>query len=236
MNKMAMFFEGRTELEFNSKLIQEIASHKSVTIETRQLRGATTAARKSKLIKAVQTDCSGSPSTHFFLLYNCVGESAVKSRMLAEYPSLVKAGYSEIICQRDIFPSLQYEDIGRFEKGLPYKVPTKPIQVTFVLSIMEVEAWFLAEHTHFSKIDPAITVDSIRNTLGFDPVADDLQRRPMPADDLNSCYSLGGKSYSKQASQQTIDVLDCASIYLEVVDRFPYLRVLCDVISRFLGV
>jgi hypothetical protein len=236
MNKMAMFFEGRTELEFASMLIQEIASHKAVTIETRRLKGAATRQRSSTLITTIQTDKSGRPSTHFFILFNCMGESAVKSRMLAEYPSLEKSGYTDIVCQRDVAPSIPHSDIERFEKGLRFRVPTKPISVTFVLSVMEIEAWFLAEHTHFPRIDPAITVPAIVAGLGFDPSTDDLQTRPSPAEDLNKCYGLGGTTYEKEQSQRTINAIDPVSTYFEVTKRFPHLATMCDVISRFLGV
>ena len=46
---------------------------------------------------------------------------------------------------------------------------TKPIVVDFILSIMEIEAWFLAEHSHFAKIDPKITLEAIADKLKFNP-------------------------------------------------------------------
>jgi hypothetical protein len=235
MNKMAMFFEGRTELEFSSKLIQEIASHRAITIESRTLKGATTRDRSSRLINVVNTDATGKPSTHFIMLYNCVGESAVKSRMMAEYPSLADAGYSEIVCQRDVAPNVPRDKIAELEKGLPLFVRTKPIGVTFILSVMEVEAWFIAEHTHFPQIDAILTLPAVAATLGIDPSVDDVEKLDAPADDLNRCYGLAGIAYTKETSQQTIDAIDCASVYLEIQERIPYLKRLCDVIDRFLG-
>ena len=41
--------------------------------------------------------------------------------------------------------------------------------MTFILAIMEIEGWFLAETTHYGRIDPAITVAAIKETLKFDP-------------------------------------------------------------------
>jgi hypothetical protein len=63
-------------------------------------------------------------------------------------------------------------------------IRTSLIPVDFVLAVMEIEAWFLAETTHYARIDPAITMAAIKSTLGFDPENDDLQRRPSPAEDL----------------------------------------------------
>lgn len=169
MNKMAMFFEGRTELEFSSKLIQELARYSAVTIETRKLRGVTTHDRSSKLITTIHTDSAGNESKHFFLLFDCAGDTAAKSRMMAEYDHLARSDYSEIICQRDVAPAFTLADVPLLERTLPLFVQTKPIRVTFILSVMEIEAWFLAEYTHFPRIDAAITSDAIAAVLGFDP-------------------------------------------------------------------
>ena len=39
------------------------------------------------------------------VIHDCGGDAAVKSRMMEEYPSLVKAGYSNIVCIRDVYPT-----------------------------------------------------------------------------------------------------------------------------------
>lgn len=233
MNKMAMFLEGRAELEFNSSLIQEIARHRAITIETRKLRG-TVENRRSQLITTLETDGKGLAATHHFLLFDCGGESLVKSRMMAEYEPLSNSGYSEIFCHRDVAPNVARKDIAKLEAGLPYKVKTQPIRVRFVLSVMEVEAWFLAEHSHFEKIDPSITVAAIAAALGFDPSDGDMQLRPAPCEDLGRCYALAGKQYDKLNTQPTIDAIDYVRIYLELVEKFPHLKLLCDAISDFL--
>jgi hypothetical protein len=233
MKKMAIFTEGRTELEFDSKLIQEIASHKNVQIQTRKFRGAV-AKRGHSLIADIPPTGPGVVPTHFFMLFNCVGEDVVKSRMVAEYDSLSANGYTEIICHRDIAPNIPRGDIPKLEFGLPLRVKTNPIRVKFVLSIMEVEAWFLSEHAHFEAIDPAITPAAISAALGFNPATDDMQLRDNPAQDLNACYALAGKIYDKYNSQTTIDAIDCVSVYFDLTAKFPYLGTLCTSISDFL--
>jgi hypothetical protein len=236
MNKMAMFFEGRTELEFSSKLIREIAGRTAVTIETRRLRGATTHERSSKLITTIQAGAARDGSEHFFLLFDCGGDTAAKTRMMTEYENLARSGYSRIICQRDVAPDFTLAEVPKLERSLPMFVRTKPIVVVFVLSIMEIEAWFLAEHTHFPRIHPAITCGAIAAALGFSPEVDDMQTRPLPANDLNRCYLLAGKEYKKAGSQSTIDALDYVTVYVETSERIPYLKRLCKEISEFLGV
>jgi hypothetical protein len=233
MNKMAIFAEGRTEVEFNKRLILELAAPRAVTIETKKILGGSTIKKYSQRI-AVKQSCEGEQSTHYFLIYNCANDAAVKNRMIEEYPYLSRAGYSKIICHRDAAPTATYADLEKFERQLSYGVRTRPIEVTFVLSVMEVESWFLAEHLHFPLIDPALTIDVIKNAMGFDPSLDDMQKRPAPAIDLATCYAIAGKKYDKQTSQTTIDALDCANIVLALVEKFPHLAKLCAEINKFL--
>ena len=129
---------------------------------------------------------------------------------------------------------IQAAEISKLERGLRFRVPTSPVSVQFILSVMDIEAWFIAEHLHFDKIDPRITCDAIASTLGFDPRTDDISQRPRPADDLNACYAIGDKSYLK-GSRDVIGCLDFASIYLSVAKRFAYLHHLCRVIEDFLA-
>src|SRR6266446_6181044 len=148
MNKMAIYAEGRTEVEFDSKLILELASPKAITIESRKLRGGSTVPFSSQRI-TVRQSISGQESTHFFMLYDCANDRIVKDRMVDDYPTLCNAGYTKILCHRDVAPTYARADIPKLEGLLRYGVRSKPIVVTFVLSVMEVEAWFLAEHLHF---------------------------------------------------------------------------------------
>ena len=67
---------------------------------------------------------------------------------------------------------------------------------------MEIEAWFLAEHTHFAKISPTITRDAIFSALRFDPEKDDLQARPTPAD---ACRDLDNIRPGQHGMSRSVD-------------------------------
>ena len=232
MNKMAIFVEGYTEVVFVDKLIREVAEKNAVLIQWRRIDGGTTCPRRNFQIQA---EGPHTGQEHFVVIQDCGGDDAVKTRMAEEYPSLAKAGYSKIICIRDVYPKFTYAKILDLENELPLFVRTKPIVVDFILSIMEVEAWFLAEYFHFPKIDDKITVPAIIATCRFDPVNDDMQLRPAPANDMNDCYTIGGKTYEKWNAQATVDALDYAHVYIGLVDKFPYLKRLCDIIATFLN-
>lgn len=234
MKKMAIFTEGRTELEFNAKIILEIASKRSVSLEAWKISGAKNVKRSCTLIRTETTCGSADMPTHFFMIYNCGNDKMVKTRMIDEYENLVRAGYTKIICHRDVAPDHSYADIPKLRLGLPYRVKTTPVPVTFVLSVMSVEAWFLAEYLHFERIDPGITIDAISTELGFDPSRDDMQLRPNPASDLDACYRLMGQMYDKWNTQPTIDALDLGNVLVNVVTKFSDLNTLCNEIDTFL--
>jgi hypothetical protein len=64
---------------------------------------------------------------------------------------------------------------------------------------------------------------------------DDMQLRLTPANDLNNCYAIGGQAYVKGNAQATVNALDFAHVYAGLVDRFPYLMRLCNIIEHFLA-
>jgi hypothetical protein len=99
---------------------------------------------------------------------------------------------------------------------------------------MEIEAWFLAEHNHFSQVDPAITIDSIRSKLGFNPESEDMRDRPSPANDMVAAYRIAGKDYLKGSAEGTIEKLDYDYVYIVLRQRIPELAELLDTIDNFL--
>jgi hypothetical protein len=226
MHKMAVFVEGYTELLFIESLINEVAKKNQVAIEARQLNG-----QRAALLRGGPPQAE---ETHFIFILDCRNDALVKTRMLQEYSRLTTAGYTSIICIRDLYPNFSYGDLARLEREIKWFVPTKPVVVEFVFEVMEAEAWFLAEHTHFERVDPAITCDLICSTLNFDPRKDNLEMRPHPAADLHNCYQLAGKSYLKGNAAQMSN-LDFSNIYLTVSDRFNHLRRLCRELDHFLS-
>jgi hypothetical protein len=230
MNRLAFFVEGYTELLFVEKLIQEMAGKSNVRIESRRIRGGTTIPRSSIQIKAVQPDTG---QRYYVLIVDCGNDKQVKSRIMEEHGNLTRKGYSKIIGLRDVRPDFTYADIRNLESGLRTYIKTKLIPVQFVLAVMEIEAWFLAESSHFARIDPAITVETILATLGFDPVNDDMEKRLTPTEDLNNCYAIAGKQYQKGASD-TVDAIDYNELCLNTINRFSHLKNLVENIEVFL--
>lgn len=228
MNRLAIFTEGQTEQLFAEWLVREIVSTANLQIELRRARGGKSTRRRTRIVEAV----ADNPAVRYYvLIVDCGSDDGVKSRILEEYQHLADYGYKAIIGLRDAPKHRAH--IPRLRQGLPVGIPPTPVPVDFVLAIMEIEAWFLAEYTHFQKINEGLTPALIKDKLSFDPSTDDMQLRDRPAQDLDAAYRLVGQRYQKgRAAQRTVYILDCARIAFEMTD--PDIRRLIDLIDHFL--
>lgn len=232
MHKLAVFVEGYTEMLFVERLISEIAGTHNVIIEQIRIRGGSRVSLTKSVVKAANPNTG---QKYFILIVDCGGDNQVKTRILDEHKNLTQSGYSKIIGMRDVRPDFTYNQVPQLEAGLRKYIKTSLIPVEFILAVMEIEAWFLAEINHYQKIDPSITVPTIKATLGFDPEFDDLALRTNPTDDLNDAYMIGGKSYAKNQITTTIEAIDYPSVYLELQYKIPYLKRLGDSLEGFLA-
>lgn len=234
MNKLAVFVEGRTEQVFIERLFKEIAGTNGLRIECYAASGGGSSGDRK--LTQLHVSCGTGDPKYYIMIVDCGTDNRVKSDIADGYDGLISAGYSVIIGIRDVFPDFAFSEISRLRNGLGYKMKTKPIHVLFVLGIMEVESWFLAEHTHFARLDARLTPDNIKTTLGFDACVDCLELRNNPAADLNAAYRIAGYAYRKKGAQieRTVDLLDYAQIYLDTKSRFNDLTALITSFEDFL--
>lgn len=233
MNKLAIFVEGQTEQAFARKLLEEIAGTKNILIEEREARGGRKVKRRMRRLEATAVD---SGQKYFVMIVDCGADERVKSDIAERYDGLVKSGYQGIVGIRDVYPQKR-EDIPKLRRLLRYKVRSVPVEVLFVLAVMEIEAWFIAEHTHFERIHDELTTGRIHAEMGFDPAVDDVHLRDHPAEDLHKIYRSVGLAYQKTKAhvERTVDLLDYARVYLDLGQRFGDLQNLTDHIDRFLS-
>ncbi|MDN7411448.1 hypothetical protein QZM42_23235 [Burkholderia vietnamiensis] len=232
---MAIFVEGYTELLFIDKLIHEIAAKKQLAVQHRKIRGGGRNGKVAKRYIELQVPAEMDGISHYVLIVDCGGEDLVAQRVREEHASLTDKGYEKIIGIRDVFPNFTQADVPALRRAMQYAIKTKLAPVQFVLSVMEIEAWFLSEHFHFPQIDPTITVDAIQGALGFNPMTDNMSDRSAPADDMIAAYQLGGKVYTKGSAEGTINALDYDHVYIGLRDRIPDLNDLLTSIDTFLA-
>jgi hypothetical protein len=231
LKKLAVFVEGQTEQMFVSKLIAEIAGEKKVIIEEQKATHAKSGLRQFTQIRGTAVLKN---QEYYVLIRDCGSETTVQSDIRDSCEGLARASYILILGLRDVYPKLALE-IPLLERGMKYGIPTKFMPIKIILAVMEIEAWFLAEDTHFVRVHPALTHDVVVAGLAFDPCQVDVETRYHPSEDLDRAYAIAGLRYSKKRSivQRTIDALDYAEMYFTLPGRVKNLKSFIDELDRF---
>jgi len=233
MNKLSIFVEGQTELLFCEHLLNSVASARQLSIDMCCASGGTTAPFRLKVLRRQQSPTA----RHYIQIVDCSSDGNVKPYIMERYSNLVRQGFWAVLGIRDVFPKVSHSQIASLRAGLANGVKTKPVDVVFFLGIMEIESWFIAEHTHFQKISDKLSITNVVSALGYDPISANLELRPNPAADLDQIYRFAGFRYTKRQAncQRTLKCLDYAAIYLEVKNRFTDLEALIQKIDVFLA-
>jgi hypothetical protein len=229
MIKVAIFCEGETEQLFCERLVGEVFGSKCA-VERERLHGKAGSRYMERRYKSESRD-----TEYLFRMFDCGGgggESVLSDILDLHERFIANHDYLFIIGLRDVFP-LPRASIGKLRGSAARLVPAHPIAaspatVSLIFAVMEIEAWFLAEHEHFCEIDDRLTMGLIRDQLGFDPSCDDMQLRDHPAKDLDNAYRLVCRRYQ---INQTVRALNMERIYIELPDRYPPLKELTQLLD-----
>lgn len=229
--KVAFFVEGYTEQEFLKRLLIEVFGSKKICVEIKKIRGGS----KAKIsFTKIETPKITDDVKYYVMIYDCGGDSAIKSYMLDRRINLINAGYKKIVGFRDVYPDFNRNEIADLLKGLYFRLPQKDIPISFVLSTMEVESWFIAEETHFAKIDQSLTNEKIENDFGFNPAIYNTELIDEPASKLKEIYNTVGTTYKKEKESicRTLECLDYGNLYFNVNNRIASFKNLTDEIDQ----
>jgi|SRR5690348_5413355 len=209
--KIVICVEGWTEFHFVSKLVEEMAGYQKIHQDLYCQEGSFYLYGK----RGVPED----NAEINLLLVNCCSDGKVKSFILERLDLFVNKGYSAILGLQDLLPR-QYKEWQIMESTLNKGLDNYGINVSITLQVMECEAWFLNESTHFIKIDPALTPENILAHTGFNPVADCAESEiPHPAVLLDEIYRIVGLRWDKRRDSdipRTINSLDYDEIFVTV--------------------
>jgi hypothetical protein len=228
MKKLAFFVEGQTEQIFVKNLLIEIAGLNNITIN--EIKFSTNTDLLQITARSPKTNLE-----YYVLIVDCGGDSKVQSAIIDSYAGLVKNGYSKILGLKDVHPKT-YSDIPSIQRGVKYGVPTK-IPTDILLSVLETEAWFMAEFSHFEKIDSRLTHSAILTNFSHDLLNDDVEKIINPAKRLDEIYSFVGERYTKRKDNvsRTVKSLDFTSLYTTIKNRVPHLKKLIEHVDTFLS-
>lgn len=194
MKKLAVFLEGQTERLFIEALILYCAGRSNIRIQSKR---GNLGRKYQRIFIEVNATNIGTGDDFFILVIDSGSDSSVTSDIREFYQKLVDENYSLVVGVRDVHP-LSRQEISKLRRGISSSIQTvQELPMEIHLSIMEIEAWFLAENTHFQRFDRRLTQARIVNELGLFPDDDMAETRETPSEDLDRIHKIIGKSYDK---------------------------------------
>ncbi|XOU95077.1 MAG: DUF4276 family protein [Candidatus Kerfeldbacteria bacterium] len=229
MKKLAIFVEGKTEQIFSERLLIEVIGQNNITVSK-------TKRFEKNLLTIIEAKSINPKKEYYVLIRDCGGDSSVKSDIIEHCEKLSESGYDRIIGLRDVYP-FTHAEIPALKMGLSTRVPTKYIPIKIVLAIMEVEAWFLGEVSHYRKIHPSLTESLVSTGVDFDPFRDNPESRSHPSIDLDDIYKIVGLRYTKTENsiKRTIKALDYSELYLSVKSKINSLNEFITEVDSFVS-
>ena len=211
MRKLAFFVEGQAEQMFVQALVEACAEEYNVQIEWRR---GNLGRRYKRIFMEMAAKKIGTGEDYFVLIIDSGSDERVVSDIKDRFEYLLRENFSMIVGLRDVRPISRHE-IEKLQAGMESSITSLTgIPIEFYLSIMEVEAWFLAENTHFLRISAELTEERIRDGLGFFPDDKNAESREAPSADLAAIYQIGGVLYDKSRSvvERVMNSLDFEQI------------------------
>jgi hypothetical protein len=218
MKKIAIFVEGQTEQVFTDRLVRHIFGHSNVDVKFLQFSGK----EGLRHIHILRLENITSSIKYLFYIYDCHGggeKSTVKSDIVEQFPRLVKESFSYIIGIRDVHP---LSSLDRLKIMMNTNLPNNPVlPVKIILAVREIEAWFLAEETHYPKISDRLSFEIANRIIGIDVSRDTTEDIKHPSNTLKQVYIEGGTTYdkSKKKVQRTVDAISYENLYINVRKR-----------------
>ena len=220
MKKLVIFVEGLTKQILVRKMLQAVLDRNRIAIQTVKITGGHNVRMSFTVMRAARVD----RQTDFYvLIYDCGGETNVKSYLLARRNKLISNGYTMVLGLRDVYPNFNREEVPKLVKGLNNKLPQKKAKTHIYLAIMETEAWFLGEYKHLTRISRKLTPEFVEKHLGFNPKTENMEERDHPSDDMKTAYQLVGHDYTKKRDRlnAVIGKLDFQYFTHELAQRMP---------------
>ncbi len=230
--RLAIFVEGQTEQLFADRYVREIARRHDVHLKPIFRRGRQRG-RSHKMLGLGELDDPLAEQT-FVLINDCHGDSRVASEIRDAYNRLVEQGFRMVIGLRDLYPATRRQ-FRRVCQAVSRTLPRGDADTDIVLAVMEIEAWFLAEDSHFGRFVDGLGLDRIEEQLGIDLRALPVERIRHPSETLDQIYQLAGRRYDKRRRtvRHVIDSLDFRRLYEEVPTEVKSLRRLRRHLDRF---
>ncbi|MHC9542467.1 MAG: hypothetical protein AB9903_23410 [Vulcanimicrobiota bacterium] len=237
MRKIAIFVEGQAEQIFVRYLLIN-------TIEISKLYFECLKLHANRVHQVPFT--FGDPSAEFhFQILDVGGDEKVMSVIKDDSARYINTGFDQIIGLRDMYSkayrklakpvdkepitnddelkTIDNDLVNKFIDGAQTTIEQMEYKekIKVIFAVMEIEAWFLLMHKVFERIDSCLTVQNIKEKLGYDLSEIDPEAAFVhPSKNVNEIHQLCNMSYDKHRSdverildkieeEDIIKALDC---------------------------
>lgn len=213
-------------------MLLEVVKAQHLEVESKRAIGG---ARFDRMAYTVRAPSPRDGAKFYALLWDCGTDSRVTSDVRDQYQKLVASGYTTILALRDVRPDFSLSDIPRLRSTFEGIVPKHPVQPRLFFAAQEIEAWFLAEYSHFVRIDAGLTPSRIKQAFGTDLRTQTIENIAHPAALLKDIYGLAGLSYTKSAGDalRTVTALDFKWLRGHLPSRAPNFAPLLSAVVEF---
>lgn len=213
MMRSIFVVEGQTEQIFLTKFIEQLALIQKYTIQLNKFHNR-------EIIELGRRGHPEEESTHIIQIINVENDDKVLSYIEENLKKFVEKGFSAIFGLRDRYTGDKSKtpinplkvDVSTKSFEEQYKV-----KVEVTIAIEEVEAWFLAVPSFFSKYDPALTLEIVNEVCEINLATADVELIAHPAQLINKVLSSVGMEYKKKLndSHKITHNIDYEQLYLE---------------------
>lgn len=206
MRRFAVFTEGQTEQILVRHLLLKVVDNSRLSLECLKL------AASGGMVQVPWPHSAPSPEV-YFLIVDCGNDGKVLSAIRDREKDLVAKGYERIIGIRDMYSKEYHERspgviddavIAEFRQkwDLTIQTMTNADKITLHVSIMEVEAWFLAMYNLFKRLHSSLSPAFIEDNLGLNLKTVDPEKEfYRPSHVVRRIMRLCGREYGKKRGE-----------------------------------
>lgn len=212
--KVAFFVEGQTEAIFVEALLKHLFGAGRVEVKVANHA-------------SIYTFWNVQPTyaLHTCLVYDCEGDEQVVSKIKENYTRMKLKGFEAFFGLRDVH-SQRYEKVGeRLIHGIRSTIKdiTEDVPIGMHFARMETETWFLACPSFLEKLNPELTLNTIKKSLKKDLNKIELEALDHPVNFLKRIYKLVNLQYgkSKDDAHAIVSRLDFDQLCLETQHKIP---------------
>jgi len=204
MIKIAIFVEGQTEQVFIRHLVAQIIGYNDLSFNCKKLYG--------NCLQDVPYEYQNQNAKFHFLIINACGDEKVLSVIIERIDNLRTVGYEKFIGIRDMYCEVYKKRSPAIDEALNQQLidavnkriqsMDDPDQIFMYFSIMEIEAWILSMYNLFSRINQKLTLEYIKQELGYNLRNIDPQKVfYKPSDEVDNIFKLIALRYDKHYSE-----------------------------------